>query len=68
MIRHLMTLQDAKREIDKLFRAGLDRSDVACLVLSWGTLSKEDMEEACWYVHEWQPKHILPVRRYAQYE
>jgi hypothetical protein len=24
-------------------------------VLSWGTLNKEDMEEACWYLHEWKP-------------
>jgi len=54
-IRHYMSLQDAKREIDKLMLKHLDRSDVACLVLSWGTLSKEDMEEACWYLHEWKP-------------
>ena len=54
MIRHLMTLKDAKREIDKLMLKGLDKSDVSLLVLSWGTLSKEDMEEAAWYLHEWK--------------
>ena len=54
-IRHYMSLQDAKREIDKLMLKHLNRSDVACLVLSWGTLNKEDMEEACWYLHEWKP-------------
>lgn len=57
-IRHYMSLADAKREIDKLLQAGLDKSDVACLVLSWGTLSKADMEEATWYLHEWQDKSV----------
>ena len=57
-IRHYMSLQDAKREIDKLMLKHLDRSDVACLVLSWGTLSAEDMEEAAWYLHEWKDKSV----------
>ena len=35
MIRHLMALQDAKKEIDKLMNKRLDKPDVALLVLSW---------------------------------
>jgi hypothetical protein len=58
MIRHLMALQDAKKEIDKLMNKRLDKPDVALLVLSWGTLSAEDMEEAAWYLHEWKPEEL----------
>ena len=58
MIRHLMALQDAKKEIDKLMNKRLDKPDVALLVLSWGTLSAEDMEEAAWYLHEWKDKSV----------
>jgi hypothetical protein len=57
-IRHLMILKDAKREINKLMLKGLDKPDVALLVLSWGTLSAEDMEEAAWYLHEWKDKSV----------
>jgi hypothetical protein len=57
-IRHLMILKDAKREINKLMLKGLDKPDVALLVLSWGTLSAEDMEEAAWYLHEWKPEEL----------
>jgi hypothetical protein len=53
-----MALQDAKKEIDKLMNKRLDKPDVALLVLSWGTLSAEDMEEAAWYLHEWKDKSV----------
>jgi hypothetical protein len=45
-----MTLGYAKNEINRYLRIGVDKSDIACLVASWG-LSISDMESANWYLH-----------------
>jgi hypothetical protein len=49
-----LNLEEAQNEIDKLMAKGIDRSDVALLVLSWGTLSDTDLETAIWYLHDWK--------------
>lgn len=46
-----MTLDYAKKEISRLLGKGLEKSDVACLVASWG-LSMTDMEAANQYIHD----------------
>lgn len=45
-----MKLEYAKTEIKRYFDLGLDKSDVACLVASWG-LNTEDLEKANNFVH-----------------
>jgi hypothetical protein len=45
-----MKLVFAKNEIQRYFNLGLDKSDIACIVASWG-LSTKDFEEANEYIH-----------------
>jgi hypothetical protein len=52
-----MEVNFAKREINRYMRLGVDRSDVALLVSSWG-LTASDLELANEYLHEWKPKTI----------
>jgi ADP-dependent phosphofructokinase/glucokinase len=46
-----MKLEFAKVEIDRYFKLGVTKNDIACLVASWG-LTTEDLEKANNYLHD----------------
>ena len=45
-----MKLEYAKNEIERYFRLGIDKCDIAVMVASWG-LSSQDFEKANEYLH-----------------
>ena len=52
-----MTLDYAKQEINRYMALGIDRSDVACLLASWG-LTIRELEDANKYLHDWEIDQI----------
>lgn len=60
-----MNFSYAKSEIDRYLSIGVDRSDVALLVSSWG-FCKEDMESLNLYLHESETKLIPKLIKTSQ--
>lgn len=59
----MMTLSYTKFEINRYLTMGIDRSDVALLVASWG-LSAKDLEKANEYLHEWKLQPGKKIKAY----
>ncbi len=55
-----MNLLQAKKEINRYVKIGVDKSDVALLIASWG-LENSDLEKANWYLHEISVNNLPPV-------